>query len=77
MVAGFGQQGLDLEDTPAQLDCSRCWPISSKTWCMRLSRTDIDMPSGVWVRRMERQVDRPTQTDFQPPLKPRMQAAFT
>ncbi len=43
---------------------------------MRLPRTDIDMPSGVCVQRMERQVERPTQTDFQPPLKPSMTPAL-
>jgi len=40
--------------------------------CMRLRFTDIDMPSGVWVTRMVRHVDSPTQMDFQPPVKPRM-----
>ncbi|HBH00628.1 MAG TPA: hypothetical protein DDZ42_01725 [Candidatus Rokubacteria bacterium] len=51
---------------------SRWRPISSSTACMRLSRTDMDMPSGVWVTRIDSQVESPTQTDFQPPLKPRL-----
>jgi hypothetical protein len=32
---------------------SRCLPISSSTACMRLPWTDIDMPSGVWVMRID------------------------
>ena len=32
---------------------SRWRPISSSTACMRLPCTDIDMPSGVWVTRIE------------------------
>jgi len=51
--------------------------LVSKTWCMRLPRTDIDMPSGVWVAAIERHVDKPTATDFQPPLNPRWLAALT
>ena len=51
---------------------SRWCPISSSTACIRFRFTDIDMPSGVWVTRIVRHVERPTQTDFQPPVNPRM-----
>ncbi len=44
---------------------------------MRFSRTDMVIPSGVCVQRMERQVERPTHTDFHPPLKPSWQPALT
>ena len=70
MVAGLASNVSTLNTRQPSLD-SRSWPISSKMPCMRLPRTDIVMPSGVCVQRMERQVDSPTQTDFQPPLKPR------
>jgi len=39
---------------------------------MRLRWSDIDMPSGSCVTRIERQVESPMHTDFHPPVKPRM-----
>ena len=39
---------------------------------MRLRSSDIDMPSGSWVTRMDFHVDSPMHTDFHPPVKPRM-----
>ena len=39
---------------------------------MRLRLSDIDMPSGSCVTRIDRHVESPMQTDFQPPVKPRM-----
>ena len=39
---------------------------------MRLRLSDIDMPSGSCVTRIDVHVDSPTHTDFQPPVKPRM-----
>ena len=38
---------------------------------MRLRSVDIDMSSGLWWWRIDRNVDSPTQIDFQPPEKPR------
>jgi hypothetical protein len=46
-------------------------PISSSISCMRLRSVDIDMSSGLWWCRIERNVDKPTQIDFHPPWKPR------
>ena len=39
---------------------------------MRLRSSDIDIPSGVCVTRIDFHVESPTHTDFQPPVKPRI-----
>src|SRR3972149_4804663 len=73
IAAGLARTVSTLNTGRLRLDWTTA-PISSRTLCIRFSRTDIDIPSGVWVQRIERQVESPTQTDFQPPLKPRWTA---